>query len=255
MNPCKITEDLLPLYVDNSLNDDSREFVEQHLKECESCRKLHESMNKSVQAITSSRTARESFRLFKRRLLFKRILLTTVCTLAVLALLSVVFYRPVENFLSGHLPARTDPFIAEVSRLSDGSIHIALQYPEEDVYVNSQRIYPHPDDERTLCIQLGYNRLNTWDYRMKNGGVRHTFIVLTDESAPLYDLERSLEVSYDAFYNKVVLIGSDGERILWQKGDSIPAADERAENSLRMNLEDGWLVPITPPSTENALPN
>ena len=30
MNPCKITEDLLPLYVDNTCSDDSREYVENH---------------------------------------------------------------------------------------------------------------------------------------------------------------------------------------------------------------------------------
>lgn len=245
MNPCKITEDLLPLYVDNTCSDDSREYVENHLKTCEACRKLHESMSKSIHSIMNNRNAQESFRLFKRRLLLKRILLTTVCTLVVLALLSVVFYRPVENFLSGHLPARTDPFIAEVSALSDGSIFITLQYPEEDVYINTQRIYPHPADERTLCIQLGYNRLNTWDYRMKNGGVRHLFIVLTAESAPLYDLENSLEVSYDASYDKVVLTGSDGERVLWQKGDSIPAANEHAERNLQDLIDDGFLIPIS----------
>lgn len=255
MNPCKITEDLLPLYVDGTCSDDSREYVENHLKTCESCQKLHESMSKSVQTIMNSRNVRKSFRLFKRRILLRRILLLTVCTLISLVLLTAILYRPVENFLSGHLPARTDPFIAEVSTLSDGSIYIALQYPEEDIYVNSQRIYPHPSDERTLCIQLGYNRLNTWDYRLKNGGAKHIFIVLTDESAPLYDLENSLEVSYDASYDKVVLTGPDGERVLWKKGDIIPAADENAEYFLKINLEDGWLVPITSSFSENALPN
>lgn len=35
---CKIAEDLLPLYVDDSCSEDSRVALEKHLKECSSCR-------------------------------------------------------------------------------------------------------------------------------------------------------------------------------------------------------------------------
>ena len=35
---CKIAEDLLPLYVDDSCSEDSRAILEKHLKECPSCR-------------------------------------------------------------------------------------------------------------------------------------------------------------------------------------------------------------------------
>lgn len=37
---CKIVEDLLPLYVDNVCSEQSKQAVEEHLKECENCRKL-----------------------------------------------------------------------------------------------------------------------------------------------------------------------------------------------------------------------
>lgn len=40
---CEIAEDLLPLYVDNVCSDQSRRAVEEHLQECEKCRKLIES--------------------------------------------------------------------------------------------------------------------------------------------------------------------------------------------------------------------
>lgn len=35
---CKIAEDLLPLYLDNSCSGDSRAAIEEHLKDCPSCR-------------------------------------------------------------------------------------------------------------------------------------------------------------------------------------------------------------------------
>ena len=35
---CKIAEDLLPLYLDNSCSEDSQAALEEHLKDCPSCR-------------------------------------------------------------------------------------------------------------------------------------------------------------------------------------------------------------------------
>ena len=40
---CEIVEDLLPLYVDNVCSEQSRRAVEEHLQECDKCRKLIDS--------------------------------------------------------------------------------------------------------------------------------------------------------------------------------------------------------------------
>ena len=42
--PCGIIKDLLPLYVDEVCNEESRQVVENHLTECEACRKYYEAM-------------------------------------------------------------------------------------------------------------------------------------------------------------------------------------------------------------------
>lgn len=44
--PCEIMEDLLPLYEDNVCSDQSKRAVEEHLLECERCRKLIENTHK-----------------------------------------------------------------------------------------------------------------------------------------------------------------------------------------------------------------
>ena len=36
---CNIIEDLLPLYVDDMVSEDSRQLIEGHLKTCPACRK------------------------------------------------------------------------------------------------------------------------------------------------------------------------------------------------------------------------
>lgn len=40
MKECKIVEDLLPLYEEDLLQPDSKDFIEEHLKHCEDCRKI-----------------------------------------------------------------------------------------------------------------------------------------------------------------------------------------------------------------------
>lgn len=42
--PCGIIKDLLPLYIDEVCNGDSKQAVEQHLPECEACTKLYHTM-------------------------------------------------------------------------------------------------------------------------------------------------------------------------------------------------------------------
>lgn len=42
--PCGIITDLLPLYIDDVCNEESKTAVENHLSECEKCRKYYEAM-------------------------------------------------------------------------------------------------------------------------------------------------------------------------------------------------------------------
>ena len=46
---CEVVEDLLPLYVENMASPSSRVLVEEHLKDCEGCRRLEGYMRKQVQ--------------------------------------------------------------------------------------------------------------------------------------------------------------------------------------------------------------
>ena len=55
---CNIIEDLLPLYIDDMVSEDSRQLVEEHLKECASCRKMLDEMKKENQLRTVSGNAK-----------------------------------------------------------------------------------------------------------------------------------------------------------------------------------------------------
>ena len=62
MNKCNLVRDLLPLYVDDALSEDSRQFVERHLKGCPACAKEAEKLKAPVpeaEALASVRTKKE----------------------------------------------------------------------------------------------------------------------------------------------------------------------------------------------------
>ena len=57
MNKCRIVSDLIPLYIEDMLSEESREFVCEHLSECEDCRRemalLTEEMSSADEAVVS----------------------------------------------------------------------------------------------------------------------------------------------------------------------------------------------------------
>ncbi len=46
---CKIVQDLLPNYIDKLTADDTNEFIENHLKECEDCNIILKNMNEKIE--------------------------------------------------------------------------------------------------------------------------------------------------------------------------------------------------------------
>lgn len=46
---CKIVKDLLPGYIDKITSEETNKFIEEHLKECDSCKKYYEEMNSEIE--------------------------------------------------------------------------------------------------------------------------------------------------------------------------------------------------------------
>lgn len=48
MNKCEIIRDLLPIYIDDCCSESSRIFVEEHLCECEECKRIYKELNTDI---------------------------------------------------------------------------------------------------------------------------------------------------------------------------------------------------------------
>ncbi|BBK61911.1 zf-HC2 domain-containing protein [Amedibacterium intestinale] len=83
--PCKLIQDILPLYHDGVCSQESKEIVEQHFSDCEECRKYYDDLC-GVDAMEPDRALNkenemkkaESFKGIKKRLLKKQVLLILV---------------------------------------------------------------------------------------------------------------------------------------------------------------------------------
>lgn len=56
---CKIVQDLLPNYIEKLTNEETNQFIEEHLNECEECKKIAENMKKEIELNTPKRNEKE----------------------------------------------------------------------------------------------------------------------------------------------------------------------------------------------------
>ena len=91
-NECGIIKDLLPLYAENIASDDTVEFVEEHLKTCEDCRKEYERV-KEREPIEPKELQTDTAPLLKlrRKMRAKKIQTVAVTAFTVVALLVSIF--------------------------------------------------------------------------------------------------------------------------------------------------------------------
>lgn len=103
-NECNIIKELLPLYVENMVCEDTIYFIEEHISTCEKCRdklKSMESLNmldeNTKEMIEDDITNLENFKKeWKRKnriLIRKRILLIVICIFIVMAMLAINLYK------------------------------------------------------------------------------------------------------------------------------------------------------------------
>lgn len=98
---CNIIKDLLPLYVDDLVSDDTRIFIEEHLSTCEECRKELSLLKSNLESTTNNITTEKDdvvlFKKFSLAIKSKRIftgILSGVISIIVVILLYAYLTTP-----------------------------------------------------------------------------------------------------------------------------------------------------------------
>lgn len=66
---CKLVQDLLPTYIENMTSEETKNFIEEHLKECKECKEIFESMKQDLdkQSVKDTEVVKE-VKKYKRKL-------------------------------------------------------------------------------------------------------------------------------------------------------------------------------------------
>lgn len=113
---CSVIQDLLPLYIDEVVSDDTKTLVNEHLQTCEDCKKEYEQMKETLYVPIENKTTlfsqlNKRWNQKKRRLILGSVLTTTLLGFA---LFSFIFYY------TKPIPYAADLF--EVEETGDGKL-------------------------------------------------------------------------------------------------------------------------------------
>ena len=124
---CAITQDLLPLYLDGVASGETAAAVEEHLGECEECRRCRDAMKLTdvlpVTAAEEEKHAADGLKKLRRKLRRKHIITAGVTALALLLAFGafmLVFYRG--------FPADSSDVTVEIERQAEEPfvVHLTL---------------------------------------------------------------------------------------------------------------------------------
>lgn len=123
---CEIIKDLLPLYHDNVCSNESRNMVEKHLIECDSCKKYLDSMNSDFMKNDIER-AEEQVKLdrlkgIKKKLFQKKVMISIVSALCAF----VIFLGGFSLVFHYQMPIPYEDGLVGVNIADDGLLDITF---------------------------------------------------------------------------------------------------------------------------------
>ena len=163
-NECSIIRDILPLYVENMVSEDTSEFVKEHLESCPTCRAELEKLREPVEVQTEPQPDMDAAPLkrLKKALLMKKVQ-TILCTAAVLLalMLSVISFLTAPEYFA------YSPELVTVTEEANGAV--TLSFSNEVTNYKLQQI-ADPEDRNTVYHLEVWT--SAWDRAFHRPGVQ-----------------------------------------------------------------------------------
>lgn len=257
---CDIIRDLLPLYKDDVCSGKSRDLIEEHLEECEECRKYLAAMDTELNtSVSSSIQDINIFRKIDRRLNWLKTL-TVLAVIVIILFVSTVIYV-VRDYNSIHLfdrrIAAEDIRITELYELKDGNIYVTLESDSPCSVVSDRtiespdgKIYTESYDNGQICLSL--EKVSKLEHIFLNrlAEKKYSFVIPLQETfdtenpdpdQPFFDPDAAQNIDQSVIVHKSALVyyeGKDDERMtIWKKGQELAQAPESVEKMVRQTQD------------------
>ena len=195
---CNVIQDLLPLYVDDVVSDESRKLVEEHLEACPCCSYEAEKMKKRfIIPVNNEIQQAEANSLKKlKKLLRTRRFWTVVFTALIVAGLSF----GVHCLL--HIPQIYIPYneeLVQVQELENDTLRIQYSGETYDGFVGGGNIMVQNEDGTEELVTLVYYYHSPWTKYIEPLYTFDEHAVLT-ENRGWFNLEKFDGIPYDKIY-------------------------------------------------------
>ena len=250
--PCEIIRDLLPLYQDDICSEKSRNAIEEHIKECESCRTYLKKMEGEIPVETDKIKGTDEewkgFREFSEKVsrkLNRRIVMACGVVFLICMMLTVVLCSDAFQFYHLSRIAAEDIKAEEVYQLKDGRLYIHVQSKRRITGLS----YPQTDmdtDTNTVAgkdaVEAVREPKNTVAYEISMDSSLNPFkklmYITFKEVAYVIPFEDGQIVAENGTkISEFDYIGSPGEKkILWQENDEVKKAPARVEKFVKESL-------------------
>jgi len=139
---CKIIRDLLPSYIDGLTNDATNQYIEEHINDCEQCKKALEDMKKELKLDTTQKDSKEVkyIKKFNKKMKILKIILLAVLLIFILSYLRkmmilVIVNNKISEYASSinfYIKSLTHPGISE-------DMLIIEHYKKDDKYITKAK--------------------------------------------------------------------------------------------------------------------
>lgn len=250
---CAIVQDLLVLYEDDCLQEESRKMVEDHIAECQECRWVYEASEKmqdiQVQTQTESdlqiqKSASRTMKKIKRRTTLKAVIGIVLIVAVIIG--GHVFCNHITDSEWGYSEmlygiASDDVEVAQLYQLAGGDIYCVLK-SSKSIGIQSMTGLQDPAE---LSDQ---NEEQTLEYRMRGRTFWETVSVPEIKQSTiifpvrLEGISEETKQEYTCYAKQVVFYGKtmSDKKVIWNEGQDIAkATDEIEYRAIRAYLENG----------------
>ena len=250
---CAIVQDLLVLYKDDCLQEESRKMVEDHIAECQECRWLYEASEKmqdiQVQTQTESdlqiqKSASQIMKKIKRRTTLKAVIGIVLIVAVIIG--GHVFCNHITDSEWGYSEmlygiASDDVEVAQLYQLAGGDIYCVLK-SSKSIGIQSMTGLQDPSE---LSDQ---NEEQTLEYRMRGRTFWETVSVPEIKQSTiifpvrLEGISEKTKQEYTCYAKQIAFYGKtmSDKKVIWNEGQDIAKAPDEIEyRAIRAYLENG----------------
>ena len=250
---CAIVQDMLVLYEDDCLQEESRKMVEDHIAECQECRWVYEASEKmqdiQVQTQTKSnlqiqKSAYQIMKKIKRRTTLKAVIGIVLIVAVIIG--GHVFCNHITDSEWGYSEmlygiASGDVEVTQLYQLSGGDIYCILK-SSKSIGIQSMTGLKDPaelsdqNEEQTLEYRM---RGRTFWETVSEPEIKQSTIIFP---VRLEGISEETKQEYTCYAKQVVFYGKtmSDKKVIWNEGQDIAKAPDEIEyRAIRAYLENG----------------